>query len=379
MSMKISILGSTGSIGTQALEILEFHKLRPVALTCHANIKLMEEQARRFKPDLVCASDENASKQLKLALADTSVKVVGSDEGVLEVALHSEADTVLNSLVGIAGLLPTLTALEANKRLLLANKESLVCGGELVVNAKPDALKSIIPVDSEHSAIFQCLQAGTKSLKKIILTASGGAFRGWSKERLTEVTVEQALTHPNWSMGAKVTIDSALLMNKGFELIEAMWLFGVPPENIEVVVHPQSIIHSFIEYDDNAVLAQLGVPDMKIPIQYAMFYPQRLPCPTKSINLAEMGNLSFEKPDTDTFTCLTTAYKVAKMRGNAGAALNAASEATVSAFVNRKISFLRIPELIDCAVDWISNISKPTISDIIETDRAVKAYINSKI
>lgn len=368
-----AILGSTGSIGTQALEVLDFHGERPVVLTAYKNAKLLEKQARRFLPELVCLADEQAGKQLATALADTSVKVTYGRGALLESAAYPKAEQVLNALVGISGLEPTLAALEQNKTVLLANKESLVCGGGLVM--KPD--NAVLPVDSEHSAIFQCLQAGDINVKKILLTASGGSFLGWTREQLATVTPEMALKHPNWSMGAKVTVDSATLMNKGLEYIEAMWLFSV--QNIEVIIHPQSIIHSMIEYYDGGIIAQLGAPDMRLPIQYAMDFPNRNPCPGKPLDLCEIGKLTFFKPDMNTFPCLSYAIDAAKKGGNAGVALNAADEIAVEAFLQRKISFSNIPTLIEKALNKLNFISSPSLEDILETDKSIRRFTELEI
>ncbi|MDR1735558.1 MAG: 1-deoxy-D-xylulose-5-phosphate reductoisomerase [Oscillospiraceae bacterium] len=370
--MNISLLGSTGSIGTQALEVMSALGLRPKVLAARRSVKSIEEQARRYRPKLVCLEDTGAARSLKTALADTDIRVVGGREGVIEAASFPAADAVLNAMVGMAGLEPALAAVKSRKTLLLANKEALVCGGAILTAAARDTDVPIIPVDSEHSAIFQCLQAGKQGIRKLILTASGGPFRGWNRERLAGVTPEMALKHPNWNMGPKVTIDSALLLNKGLELIEAMWLFGMPPERISVVIHPQSVIHSLVEYEDGAMLAQLGAPDMRVPIQYAITYPSRKPCPGSRLDLVKAGTLTFEAPDMTAFPSLPLAYSAAERGGNAGAVFNAAAETAVGAFLDGKCGFNRIPERIEYALSRYTHIDNPTLQDILETDRFVR-------
>ncbi|MCL2031041.1 MAG: 1-deoxy-D-xylulose-5-phosphate reductoisomerase, partial [Oscillospiraceae bacterium] len=340
------MLGSTGSIGTQALEVMETHGLRPCALAARRSADVLEAQARRYRPSVVCLEDEDAARGLKTALADTDIRVLSGRGGLLETAAAPEADAVLDAMVGIAGLEPALAAVRAGKTLLLANKEALVCGGAILTEAARAAGVPILPVDSEHSAIFQCLQAGRQGVKRLHLTASGGPFRGWDRERLNTVTPEMALRHPNWDMGPKVTCDSALLLNKGLELFEAHWLFGIPPERIRVVIHPQSVVHSLVEYEDGAYLAQLGAPDMRLPIQYALLYPRRAPCPGRSMDLFSLGTLTFEPPDTAAFPCLPLAYEAAARGGNAGAAFNAAAEAAAGAFLAGRCGFTAVPERI---------------------------------
>lgn len=367
--MKLAILGATGSIGTQALEILRFHRLRPVILTGGKNDALMESLAREFLPSFCYMADEKAGKALAEALRDTSVTVRWDEESLLEAASYAGCNRVLNALPGLSGLPPTLAALRAGKKLLLANKESLVCGGDLVTAL---AQTPILPVDSEHSAIFQCLQGGRQGLRQLILTASGGAFRGYTREKLQNITPEMALCHPNWSMGAKVTLDSATLLNKGLELIEAMVLFGLPSERISVVVHPQSIVHSLVEYNDGAMVAQLGTPDMRTPIQYALFYPERKPCPSPPLSLTDMGALTFETPDTATFPCLTLARRAAEQGGNAGAVLSGAGEGAAEAFLAGRCQFLEIPDRIERALQTIQHWENPTLEDILQS--AGEAY-----
>lgn len=366
---KLSLLGSTGSIGRQTLEVIEPLGIRIAVLAAGRNAILLEDQARRFLPDLVCIEDEAAGRCLKTALADTSVKVLYGAESILEAAAYGGADTVLNALAGVAGLRPTLAALDAGKRLLLANKESLVCGGTLVTKA---AKQGIIPVDSEHSAVFQCLEAGRSDIFRIILTASGGPFRGFSREQTRSVTPEMALAHPTWRMGAKITVDCATLLNKGLELIEAMHLFSLPPEKISVVLHPESIIHSMVEYNDGAVLAQLAPPDMRLPIQYALTYPQRKPSPTERLDLAALSSLTFAEPDREVFPCLALAERAARAGGNMSAALCGAGEAAVSAFLAGECGFYEIPEHIERVLNDTPFIQEPALSDIFDTLEASK-------
>ncbi|MDR0325140.1 MAG: 1-deoxy-D-xylulose-5-phosphate reductoisomerase [Oscillospiraceae bacterium] len=364
--MTLSLLGSTGSIGRQTLEVMEPLGMRPVVLAAGRNAALLEEQARRFLPELACVADEDAGRSLKAALADTSVTVRYGAESILEAAAYLGADTVLNALPGVGGLRPTLAALRAGKRLLLANKESLVCGGKLVTNATE---RGIIPVDSEHSAIFQCIErnAPDTAPARILLTASGGAFRGFTREQLSAVTPDMALAHPTWTMGAKVTVDSAALLNKGLEVIEAMHLFGLPAEKIDVILHPESIIHSMVEYTDGAVLAQLAPPDMRLPIQYALTYPKRRPCPAAKLDFTALGALTFAPPDRQVFRCLALAERAARAGGNMGAVLCGAGENAVEAFLRGECGFLDIPERIERALDSAPYIENPTVDDILQT------------
>lgn len=355
MERTLSILGSTGSIGTQTLEVAETCGLRVAALTANHNIDLLEQQARKFHPILVAAADLTAAAALRERLRDTEIQVAGGEAGILRAAALPEADTVVTALVGIAGLEPTLAAIDAGKRIALANKETLVCAGALVMARAKEKGAEIIPVDSEHSAIFQSLQ-GSRShgeIKRILLTASGGPFFDWTQERLQSVTREDALKHPNWSMGAKVTIDSSTLMNKGLELLEAMSLFDVPPEKIQILVHRESILHSAVEYCDNAVIAQLGTPDMRLPIQYALSYPARVPGPATELDLFSSGKLTFRKPDLKTFRSLALAIRAAKTGGNAPAVLNGANEVAVAQFLAGKIGFLDIPRVVEAALDAV--------------------------
>lgn len=374
----IALLGSTGSIGTQALDVVRAHRnsISVCALAAYRNIRILEQQAREFAPRLVAVYDEESYRALKLALADTNTRIVAGMDGVCEAAALQGTDMVLNAVVGIAGLRPTLAAIAAGIDVALANKETLVTGGKLVTGAAKKAHVKLLPVDSEHSAIFQCLQGNDeKSIKKIILTASGGPFFGKSTAELERVTVEDALAHPNWSMGAKITVDSATLMNKGLELIEAVWLFDVPPQDVEIVVHRQSVVHSLVEYADHSVMAQLGVPDMKLPIQYALTYPARLPCPVKRLNLMEYGTLTFEQPDYETFLCLCTAIAAIEAGGTAPCIVNGANEQAVALFLAGKISFLRIGELVAAALQALPYRKDYTLEDVFAADQAAREYV----
>lgn len=378
MVNNLSILGSTGSIGTQTLDVARTLGIKVSAISANKNIKLLEEQAREFSPRLVAVADESLAKDLKIALSDTSCKVVSGKEGILEVASVDEVDTVMSSLVGMAGIEPTLAAIESGKDVALANKETLVCAGEIVMGRAKEKGVKIIPVDSEHSAIFQSLHASSapsRELSKIILTASGGPFFGKTAKDLENVTVAEALNHPNWSMGAKVTIDSASLMNKGLEFIEAMWLFGAAPENIEIVVHRESIIHSMVEFCDGAVIAQLGTPDMRTPISFAMTYPERRNFGGSSIDFKTLKSLSFGVPDTETFKCLALALFAAKRGGSAGAILNGANEAAVDLFLNSKIKFLDIANYIEKAFENIEVVDNPTLSEVIKASEDARSFV----
>ncbi|MBQ2944672.1 MAG: 1-deoxy-D-xylulose-5-phosphate reductoisomerase [Ruminococcus sp.] len=381
MTKSMVVLGSTGSIGTQTLDVAEKYNMKICALTAHSNVKLIEEQARKFKPSLAVMFDETAASDLKIRLADTDTRVLCGMNGLIEAASLNEADVVLNSLVGMVGLEPTLAACKAGKDIALANKETLVAGGELVMNAVKESGVALLPVDSEHSAIFQCLQAcpDKKFLKKLILTASGGPFFGKTKAELCDVTVEQALAHPNWSMGAKITVDSASMMNKGLEIIEARWLFDVTADNIDVVVHRQSIIHSLIEFTDNSVLAQLGVPDMRIPIQYALTYPERVVSPVGELDLTSIGTLTFDKPDYETFECLTACKAALNKGGTSPAIANGANEAANLLFRQAKIPFLKIGELVTGAVADISTGTLSSLSDVLSADKAAREYVMSAV
>ena len=381
MTDKLSILGSTGSIGTQALDVARMHNIEITALAAGHNVSLLEEQAREFHPRMVALLDEDAAADLKVRLGDTDIKVLSGIGGVCECAREENADTVLNSIVGMAGLVPTLDAIDEGKNLALANKETLVAGGQLVMNAAREKGVNIYPVDSEHSAIFQCLKGAGKdrALKRIILTASGGPFFGKTREELANVTAEQALKHPNWDMGAKITIDSASMMNKGLEIIEACWLFNVTPEQIKVVVHRESIIHSAVEFDDNAVIAQLGLPDMRIPIQYALTYPNRYPSPTGELDLASLAKLTFYEPDYDTFDCLSICKEAIKRGGLYPAAANSANEQANALFRKGRIGFLDIGELVAETMEAADNIENYTLTDVMAMDRFARDYVNKLV
>ena len=374
---KLIILGSTGSIGVQALEVAERNGYKVTALAAGKNTELLEKQARKFKPDIVAVSETQAANDLKVRLKDTDIKVLSGGEGVCAAAQY-EGDIVLNAIVGIAGLRPTLAAIDAKKTIALANKETLVAGGEIVNRRLKETGVSLLPVDSEHSAIFQSLQGAPKgSIKKILLTASGGPFYGKTRKELESVTVKDALNHPNWSMGAKITVDSATLMNKGLEVIEAVRLFDVAPDDIEVLVHRQSIVHSGIELSDGAVIAQLGTPDMRLPIQYALTYPERADFAFEHLSLADIGTLTFERPDTETFRCLPICIEAVKQGGLAPAAVNGANEEAVSLFLRGKIKFLQIAEMAEKALISVNNKRDYTIEDVFEADRAARELIRN--
>ncbi len=372
--MNISVLGSTGSIGVQTLDVARMHNIKVCALTAYRSIGSLEKQAREFMPDIVGVLDEKSAEQLKISLSDTNIKVIGGKEGILAAAQHEKADTIVNAVVGVAGLLPTLAAIKAKKNLALANKETLVSGGSIVMNEVKKTGIKLYPVDSEHSAIFQCLQGCPEnSLKKIILTASGGSFFGKTRDELKNVTVENALKHPNWSMGKKITIDSATMMNKGLEVIEASWLFGVSDDEIDVLIHRESIIHSMIQLKDNAVIAQLGTADMRIPIQYALTYPERLPSPAGELDLAKIAQLHFAKPDYETFKCLALCRQALRKGGLYPTVANAANEVAVQMFLEEKIGFLDIGEIVEKALaDFTDNRQDITLEDILQADRETR-------
>ena len=366
---QIAILGSTGSIGTQALQVIEEHPdlYEAYALTANNQVELLAEQARKFMPAAVVIANESKYAQLKELLADLSIQVYAGADALCEIVEAKPIDVVLASMVGYAGLRPTMNAIKAGKAIALANKETLVVAGELINALAQQYHTPILPVDSEHSAIFQCLEMNNP-LEKVILTASGGPFRTFTKEQLQYVTKEQALKHPNWDMGAKITIDSATMMNKGFEVIEAKWLFGVRPDQIEVVVHPQSVIHSMVQYEDGAVKAQLGVPDMRLPIQYAFSYPQRIKASFDRLDFSQMKALTFEQPDTDRFRCLALAYEALNRGGNMACIVNAANEVVVSAFLHDRISFLQMSEVIEQTMGKVTFIQTPSYEDYVATD-----------
>lgn len=371
MKKQIAILGSTGSIGTQALQVIEEQSDRyeVYAITANNRVELLIEQARKFNPEVVVIANEAKYEQLKEALADLPVKVYAGAQALCDVVQAGPVDMVLTAMVGFAGLPPTMAAIRARKTICLANKETLVVAGELINELAEQYNVPILPVDSEHSAIFQCLAGEVGNpIEKILLTASGGPFRKCSIEELAHVTKAQALKHPNWSMGAKITIDSATLMNKGFEVIEAKWLFGVKPEQIEVVVHPQSVIHSAVQFEDGSVKAQLGVPDMRLPIQYAFSYPDRLKASFDRLDLFQVQNLTFEKPDTEKFRCLALAFQALHQGGNMACVVNAANEVVNKAFLEDRIAFLKMADVIEETMGKVSFIAKPTYEDYLATD-----------
>lgn len=380
--MNISILGSTGSIGTQTLEIVRDHPdaFAVSAITANRNIKLLENQAREFLPKLAVVKDEALAKDLRVRLKDTSVKVLGGPDAITEAAALEEADTTVVAVVGMAGIEPTLEAIKSKKRVALANKETLVAAGNIVRDFEKKYGKCIIPVDSEHSAIFQSM-AGMqekKEIKRILLTASGGTFYGKKREDLKNITPEQALKNPNWDMGAKVTIDSSTLVNKGLEIIEAKWLFDISVDDIEVLVHRQSVLHSAVEFTDNAVIAQLGAPDMRVPIQFALTYPNRKSIPNNELDLIKYGSLTFEEPDTETFYALNLAKRAGREGGTLATVFNAADEAAVELFMQRKISYLEITEAIEYAMSVHNNIQNPTLSDIYSADAEARSVVTEK-
>ena len=377
---KIAILGSTGSIGTQTLDVVREHgDIEVVALSCGRNIDLIEKQVREFKPKLVSVWDEADAKALKTSLLDMDVKVSYGMEGLIETATIDESEILVTAIVGMLGIKPTIEAIKAHKDIALANKETLVTAGHIIMPlAKKHGVK-ILPVDSEHSAIFQSLQGNENNkINRILLTASGGPFRGRKLDELKNIKVEDALKHPNWSMGRKITIDSSTLVNKGLEVIEAKWLFGVDLDQICVVVHPQSVIHSAVEYEDGAVIAQLGTADMRLPIQYALYYPDRHALSGKRLDLFELGSMTFEKPDTDTFVGLKLAMEAGTRGGNMTTAFNAANEKAVAMFLDRKISYLQITEIIEAAMNNCSFIENPDVEQILATEQDVYDFINSR-
>lgn len=376
MKKTVSILGSTGSIGTQSLVVCKKMGYRVHALTAHSNWKLLEQQVREFSPTIAVLTDPDAAEQLRLALQDTKTTVLSGMDGILEVVFHKEQDTVINALMGVAGLLPTVRAIEAGNNVALANKETLVAGGKLVTDLVREKGVLLTPIDSEHSAIFQCLQGNTTdSVQQLIITASGGPFYGKSREELKGIRKEQALRHPNWSMGAKITIDSSTLMNKGLEFIEAMWLFSMPPEKIQIVVHPQSIIHSMVEYVDGSVMAQMGAPDMMIPIQYALTWPERFDSPAKRLDLLSCGSLTFGKPDLETFTCLADCIEAAKRGGLYPCIVNGANEEAVSLFLQDRIGYLDLFAAVRAALDHFAPGDYTSAEEVLEADRMAREFV----
>lgn len=376
----IAILGSTGSIGTQTLDVVrEQGDICITALAAGNNITLLEQQIREFHPALAAVWEENRAKELREKIKDCNTKVVSGMEGLLEIAVQPEAEILVTAIVGMLGIRPTIAAMRAGKDIALANKETLVTAGHLIMPLAKEQGVSILPVDSEHSAIFQSLNGehGNK-IDKILLTASGGPFRGRKRADLENIQLEDALKHPNWSMGRKITIDSATLVNKGLEVMEAKWLFGTELEQIQVVVHPQSVIHSMVQYEDGAVIAQLGTPDMRLPIQYALYYPQRRTLSGKRLDFYELANLTFEKPDLDTFTGLKLAMEALKQGGNIPTAFNAANERAVAKFLDRKIRFLEIPEIIAACMEHCTYIAHPGVEEILDTEQAAYEYIEGR-
>lgn len=378
--MKLSILGSTGSIGTQTLDVAKEQGYEVKALCANKSINKIEQQIREFKPEIAVLSDYDAAKELKIKVSDTNTKILCGKEGVEAAATYDGVDVVLNSFVGMAGLIPTVQAINAGKTIALANKETLVAGGDYVMNLAKQKNISILPVDSEHSAIFQCLQgaAPNNALKKVILTASGGPFFQYTREQLKNVKAADALKHPNWDMGQKITIDCATMMNKGFELIEAVHLFDINPLDVDVLVHRESIVHSMIEFVDNSVIAQLGVPDMRIPIQYALTYPERYASPVKQLDLSEIATLSFYKPDTKAFGCLDICKKAIAKGGLVPTAVNAANEVAVALFLQDKIGFLDIEEIALSAYENQIKVDYTTIDEVLETDQSAREAVYSK-
>lgn len=377
---KIGILGSTGSIGTQTLDIVRKEKdLEVVSLAAGSNVSLLEAQIREFHPKIVALWEEKAAAELRTRVQDVPVRIVSGMDGLLEVAAAEDIEVLVTGIVGMIGIRPTIAAIEAGKDIALANKETLVTAGHIIMPLAKSRGVSILPVDSEHSAIFQSLHGENRArVEKILLTASGGPFRGKTREELADMTVEDALKHPNWSMGKKVTIDSASLCNKGLEVMEAKWLFDVPLTQIEVVVHPQSILHSAVQYADGGIMGQMGVPDMKLPIQYALFYPDRRPMEIGRVDLCKLGSLTFEKPDTDTFRGLALAYRAAERGGSLPTVFNAANEKAVSLFLDKKIRFLEIPELIEAAMDAHRATENPTVEEILAAEKETHEYISLK-
>ena len=376
----VTVLGSTGSIGTQSLEVARKHGFKVKALAAHSNTRLLSEQVWEFGAEYACIFDAALADDLRERLSGTGVQILTGMEGLNTIAALDGVDIMLNSVVGMVGLEPTLTAIEHGTDIALANKETLVAGGELVIKAAADRGVKIYPVDSEHSAIFQCLQGNKSSqIRRILLTASGGPFFGRTKAQLEGVTVEQALAHPNWSMGKKITIDSATLMNKGLEFIEAMWLFGLRPEQIEIVVHRESVVHSAVEYNDCSIIAQLGVPDMKIPIQYALLYPERLECPTRPLSLTDYGSLTFAKPDLETFDCLTACIKAITIGGTMPAMVNGANEEAVAAFLAGEIHFLDIGRIVSSVLDEFEPGQLTCLADVLDADKKTREYAKKQI
>ena len=378
----IAIIGSTGSIGTQTLDIVRENKdLRVVAISAGSNIELLEKQAREFMPDIVGIWDEDKAKQLRVALSDVNIRVVSGMEGLIEIATYEASQILVTAIVGMIGIRPTIEAIKAGKDIALANKETLVTAGHIIMPLAKEMGVSILPVDSEHSAIFQCIHGETNmgvnnKISRLLITASGGPFRGRKKDELLNVTVEDALKHPNWAMGRKITIDSATLVNKGLEVIEAKWLFDIEPDNIEVVVQPQSIIHSMVEFEDGSVKAQLGTPDMKLPIQYALYYPERRYLPGDRLDFTKMSGIIIDKPDRETFLGLDFAYNAIKAGGSMPTVFNAANEKAVALFLDKKIKFLQIYDIIDACMKAHTIIDNPNLEEILSTEQWVYNFID---
>lgn len=377
---KAAILGSTGSIGTQTLEIVRTNKdIEITALAAGSNITLLEEQIREFHPKLAAVWSEEKAAQLRERVRDLDVKIVSGMDGLLEVASEPASEILVTAIVGMIGILPTIEAIKAGKDIALANKETLVTAGHIIIPLAKEHHVSILPVDSEHSAIFQSLQGGQeKALHKILLTASGGPFRGKKREELSDIRVEDALKHPNWEMGRKITIDSSTMVNKGLEVIEAKWLFGVSVDQIQVVVQPQSIIHSMVEYEDGAVIAQLGTPDMKLPIQYALYYPERRYLPGDRLDFTTLTQITFEQPDMETFYGLKLAYEAGRTGGSLPTVFNAANERAVALFLDRKIRYPEIPEIIQACMESHKNIADPTVDEILKTEQETYEFIKNR-
>ena len=377
---KIAILGSTGSIGTQTLEVARNNgDLEVVSLAAGSNIKKLEEQIREFRPKTAAVWSEEKAKELRAAVRDLDVRVVSGMDGLIEVCTAPEAEIVVTAIVGMIGIVPTIAAMKAGKDIALANKETLVTAGHIIIPLAKETGVKILPVDSEHSAIFQCLNGEDRGgLHKILLTASGGPFRGKKREELQSIQVEDALKHPNWAMGRKITIDSSTLVNKGLEMMEARWLFGVEPKDIQIVVQPKSIIHSMVEFVDGAVIAQLGTPDMKLPIQYALYYPERRYLPGERLDFGTLTQITFEKPDMETFTGLKLAFDAAAAGGSMPTVYNAANEKAVALFLDRKIGWLSIPEIIEASMGAHPVIPNPSVEEILETEQAVYEFIESR-
>ena len=376
----IAILGSTGSIGTQTLDIVRANKdLNVVAIAAGSNVKKLEEQVREFRPEIVCVYNENAASDLKVAIADTNVKVVSGMEGLIETAIYETSQIVVTAFVGMIGICPTLEAIKAGKNIALANKETLVTAGHLVIKAAKDYGVKILPVDSEHSAIFQSLNGeNKKEIDKILLTASGGPFRGWNREQMKNVRVEDALKHPNWTMGQKITIDSATMVNKGLEVIEAKWLFDVDFEDVQVVVQPQSLIHSMVQFRDGAIMAQLGTPDMRLPIQYALYYPERRVLSGERVDFGKVAQITFENPDMDNFIGLKMAYEAGRIGGSMPTVFNAANERAVAKFLDRKIGFLDITDIIQYCMKEHKKIENPSVNEILEIEQWAYELIENR-